>query len=194
MIKKISIGILIVFIVIVVSLIIFEKLQKPKISNTLSDRSKEFIKNQQVSDKGGEFNTLVGKKGEDFKGDRVKIGECFSFVMIYSVLSSRREGDCGAYFAFDRPRGSIVAFMEPASSDSIDQASGVSMRRQFKDKYDEKEYKIGEKSFVGFIDKTNIYSITIYHYVSGKYLVFTLNLPKEDDASLRELLSSLEFY
>jgi hypothetical protein len=194
MIKKLILGIFIILFLLILGIVIFENLQKPQISYTLSDRSKEFIKKQRTQDSGGEYTALVGKKGEDYKGKRVKVGECFSFIMPYSVFNSRQESECGGYFAFDRPRGSITAFMEQASSDSIDSAPGVSMRRQDKEKYQEKEYKIGQKQFVGFIDKTDIYTITIYHYVSEKYLIFTLKLSRENDEDLRKILSSLEFY
>lgn len=193
MIKKAVLVLVLLFLVIVIGIFIFERQQTAKISNVLSERSKEFIKRQEAQDQS-QFSSLIGEKGEDFKGKRVGVGDCFSFIMPYSVFNHREEGECSGYFAFERPKGSIVAFMEEAESSSIDYASGVSMRRQESEKYEEKVFDIGGKSYTGFIDKTDIYSITIYHFVSGKYFIFTLKLSEENDKILREILGSLEFY
>lgn len=194
MIKKGILGLALILLVFIIGIVIFEFFQKPKIGNTLSERSKEFIEKQKVEEGSSKFGNLVAEKGEDFKGKRITVDDCFSFVMPYSVFNQRQEGECSGYFAFERPRGTIVAFMEKATSASIDDASGVFMRRQDTEKYEEKIYEIDGKSFVGFIDKTDIYSITIYHYVSEKYFILTLKLPEEDEKKLREILASLEFY
>ena len=193
MLKKIILGIFIPLIAIVTGIVIFELLQKPQISNNLSQRSKQFIEAHKAEDGSSRLNNLVATKGEDTRGKTITVGKCFSFVMPYSVFNSRQEGKCNGYFAFDRPKGSIVTFMEDASSDSIDQASGVSMRRLYKDQYEEKKYDVGGKTFVGFVDKKDIYTITIYHYVSGKYFIFTLKLPDEDEKTLTSILSSVKF-
>lgn len=194
MIKKILLSTAGLFALVVIGVIAFEFFQKPKIGNTLSERSKEFIEKQKVEEGSSKFNNLVAEKGEDFKGKRITVDDCFSFVMPYSVFNQRQEGECSGYFAFERPRGTIVAFMEKATSASIDDASGVSMRRLESEKYEEKKYEIDGRSFVGFVDKTNTYSITTYHYISEKYFILTLKLPEENEKALREILASLEFY
>lgn len=181
------------FAFVAISIITFEFLQKPEFSSTLSQRSKEFIKNQSIGGGINKYAPLIAEKGEDTKSKTMTVGDCFSFVMPYSVFNMRQEGECNGYFAFNRPKGSIVAFMEEAINPTIDEAPGVLMRRLNPEDYEEKEIKIGEKSFVGFVDKRESYTITIYHLVSGKYFIMTLNLPEEDEKSLKEILFSLEF-
>ena len=193
MLKNIILGIAIFLILLTAGVMLFELLQKPKISNNLSDRGREFIEAHKADDGSLPLNKLIADKIPDTRGKRIQVGNCFSFVMPYSVFNSRQDGECNAYFGFDRPKGSIVAFMEDATSGSIDQASGVSMRRIYKNKYEEKEYKIGDEIFTMFIDKKDTYSVTTYHYISNKYFIFTLNLTNEDEETLRSILSSVKF-
>ncbi len=193
MFKKLIFALLILFAIIATGIFIFEILQKPKINNALSQRSKEFIENQIKSGGTNKYVPLLQEKTENIKEKRITVGNCFSFVIPYSVFNSRQEGECNGYFAFSRPKGNIVVFMEKAVNPTIDEAPGVSMRRLNPQNYEEKEIKIGEKSFVGFIDKRESYTITIYHFVSEKYFIMTLKLPEEDERTLRKILSSLRF-
>ena len=193
MFKKIILGIILFLGLSVLGIFIFESYQKPKFGDQLSDRSKKFIESQSEKEGASQYAPLLEEERQDTRGQRVQVGDCFSFIMPFSVFNSRQEGECNGYFAFDRPKGTIVAYVEDASGNSIEQASGFRMREQFSDKYQKKEYKIGSRSFVGFIDTNATYSITIYHLVSDKYFIFTLNLPEEDENILREILASLEF-
>lgn len=193
MLKKTILAAILISVVSISGIIIFEFLQKPKFGNELSERSKSFIQNQNLKGGINQYAPLVKEEKEDYRGKRVSVGNCFSFIMPFSVFNSREEGECSGYFAFERPRGSIVAFMESATSDSIENASGVSMRRLNKEKYLEKEIKIGNKELIGFVDKeVGSYSITVYQYINKEYFILTLNLPEEDEVKLKEILSSVQ--
>jgi hypothetical protein len=67
------------------------------------------------------------------------------------------------------------------------------MRRGESEKYEEKDIMVGDAAYTGFIDKSNPFSITIYRNISNKYFIFTLKLPEEDNKTLINILSSLEF-
>lgn len=193
MLKKILIILFVIIAAVTIGIVVFEKTQGARISSDLSDRSKTFIEQKQRRENTSEFSNLIAERGEDTRGKTMTVGNCFSFLMPYAVFNSREEGECNGYFAFDRPRGSIVAYMENASSANIEDASGVSMRRQTPKQYEEKQIEVGGRKFYGFIDKNSMYTITTYHLTSNKVLILTLKLPAEDDEKLKGILASVKF-
>ncbi|OGH48089.1 MAG: hypothetical protein A3A51_00440 [Candidatus Levybacteria bacterium RIFCSPLOWO2_01_FULL_39_10] len=188
--KKIIIGAVVLFGIAVLGVVLFEYLEKPEFGSELSDRSKKFISSQ----KSGSYSNLLSEeKKDDLKGERVSVGECFSFIMPYSVFNHYEQGKCNEYFAFERPKGSIVAYLTDTVSSSLDQAPGVSMRRLNPEQYEERNIKVGDREFLGFIDLLDQFTITIYHNIDNQYLILTLKLPEENQKVLEGILSSLEF-
>jgi hypothetical protein len=192
MLRKLLFFVVVIFLVIGGGIVIFEKNQKTTFKNDLSERSKKFIAEQSLAG-DLKYAPLTKEAKEDFKGQRVSVGDCFSFVMPYSVSNWRLEGECSGYYSFDRPKGSIVTYLENAVGSGIDQASGVGMRRMDKEKYEEREIKVGDNTYTGFIDKSGPFTITIYRRISDKTLIFTLKLPEEDAQTLSNILGSLKF-
>lgn len=181
------------FLAVVAVVVLIENFQDPKISNTLSDRSLEFLETQKA-DNSSKFTGLGDiEEKEDFRGERVQVGECFSFVMPYSVFNRRSDGECQEYFAFENPRGTMVAFTRGSITGSLDEAPGVAMRRQNPDQYEEREIKIGDTLYLGFVDLLNQFTITVYRSINDQYLILTLKLPQENEEELENILSSLEF-
>jgi len=113
--------------------------------------------------------------------------------LAYSVFNHYEQGKCNEYFAFERPKGSIVAYLTDTVSSSLDQAPGVSMRRLNPEQYEERNIKVGDREFLGFIDLLDQFTITIYHNIDNQYLILTLKLPEENQKVLEGILSSLEF-
>lgn len=192
MIKKISIGIICCIVVLLIGIYLFETLQKPSFSNSLSSRSQEFIQKKEASG-SSQFSGLLIKEGEKTTGKRFSVGGCFSFVMPYNVFNMREEGECDYYFAFEKPNGKITAFARTGSHLSFDNLEGVGMRRQDTEKYKEEELETGGKKFLIFQNLEEPYQKTAYYYSDTMYIVITLTTSTSDsqDVKLQEILESL---
>ena len=180
--------------------LLFLRPQKAEITtDSLSERSKEFLEEQKGSSQSDlRFARL--KKGTDeagsFVGQRQEIGTCFSFVMPFRVHIARQDGICNWYFATEKPRGFITAYMLDANGvRTPEQIDGVSMRQKFSDKYSEERKTIHGVEYLLYHGKSEVYEVNAFALHNGKSL--TLNLitssPENFDGDLMAILESIEF-
>ncbi len=198
--RKIFFIIFIVFFVLIVGFYYTQVIQRPKISSRLSSRAQEFVKEQQFSgDSALKFINLTGPVGEDTRNKRIGRKDCYSFIIPYRVTVSRFEdssgNSCTARFSFDKPRGSIFAYIYKKPVSSWDDVSGVSFRRKHPEEYEEKVKKIGDKTFLMFRLKSDIYEENVFYYISDYFFVFNFITKTNEnlDKDLEGMLKTLEF-
>ena len=102
-----------------------------RIYNGLSDRAKQFLAERE---KSGIFNYNFetgssGNKVDEKIRQKGKINDCFNFTIPFTVSNTYSQGKCSDYFSFDEPRGSIVAYLDSNFLQSLDDHSGVKLRR-----------------------------------------------------------------
>jgi hypothetical protein len=167
-------------------------------TSQLSEESKAYIRKQQQQD-SSQWKYVRLEKGEDkagaFVGKKVEVGDCFSFVMVFRVTNPRQDAECNWYFGIENPRGFITAYRPDGTPTSVDQIDGVSMRRQFTDKYAEEKRTMNGTQFLIFRGKEGKYEANIFGYHSGKALIFNLmtSSSKNYDKELDAMLNSIEF-
>lgn len=196
--KKIFIPIAIVLLVAIGVYFLLQLRPKGVVSNELSERSKEFIEGQS-GETGNEWAgvDLEGGESSDTRNTTFSVDGCFSFKMLYRVFNQRIEDKCSGYYAFNSPKGTIVAYIRDASSiGSVDGAEGVSFRRLSPEKYIERTKEINGKSFLIFKNIEDPYESIAYHYFPGYYLAFVLKASTTEnlDSDFEEMLGSIEIY
>jgi hypothetical protein len=193
---------LITILIVIAGLAVFyytQVRQQPKISNTLSTRSQEFIKKQQrTTDTDLKFINLTGPAGEDTRGKRIGRENCYSFIMPYRVTISKFEdtsgNTCSARFNFDNPKGAIFAYMYKKPVASWDDVSGVSFRRSKTDEYEEEMKTFNGKNFLLFRTKGDLYEKSAFYYTPNYFFVFNLLTKTNEnlDKDFEKMLESLE--
>lgn len=173
-----------------------------KIYEGLSDRAKEFL-NERKKKGLIDYSSLLAKGGnkvdENFR-KKARINECFNFIIPFTITNTYSQGQCSNYFSFEQPRGSIVAFLENNSVQSLDDNSGVIFRRLNKDKYKESSETINNRVFLIFrkIDQLEGYEQTAFYLQEGgKVFTVTLTLnqsQEQAEETLNSMLSSLVIY
>ncbi len=171
-------------------------LNSSRTQSSLSDRAKEFLKEQ----KGGS-NSLsdVRLQAKTVISQDISIDTCFSFHVPFSVKNVNTDNNgnpCYRYIAFDNPKGSIVIYQEKAAGLPLENAPGVSLRRLKKDIYKEESVKNEAYSFLVFRDTTKPYEKTAYMLSNDKYTIVTLSVtdPQISEGKFIELLSSIHAF
>lgn len=194
MIKKIVIGVLCTILIFFASVLLFEQFFGKKISQSLSERSKEYIAKKEVSGQGSAFSEVLNKKGKDTRGNRIQVGACFSFITPYKILNERQDADCKGYFGIENPRGSITAYVKEGRVGTFDQMEGVSFRRQNRN-YVESQKEINNMNFLFFKNTQEGYQKSAFYFTDGYYFVLTLtaNTDENLDESFESIIKSLQF-
>ena len=199
MLRKIFLA-LFIFILITGGIFVFIELrQEPVISNKLSERSKEFLEGQKFVTNSNLSNlNLNGPVGEDTRNKRIGRDKCFSFVIPYRITIGKYEdqegSECYTRLSFDNPKGAIVAYKFTKPISSWEDIPAVIQRRRDTDEYYPEELKtLGDKSFIMFKGKTDLYEKNAFYFTPEYFFVFNLltktneNLDKEMDAMLSTL-------
>ncbi len=198
--KKIALGFLVLFLLI--GFVVSRNIkQKPVIRNTLSDRSKEFLKSQKFApnSKWGNIN-LEGSVKEDTRNQRVGKENCYSFIIPYRVsignYDEQPSNKCYMRLSFDSPRGATVTYMYDDDAASFDDIAPVVQRRRDTDQYYPEEQKtLGGKTFVMFKGKTDAYEKSAFYFTPSYVFVFNLITRTNEnlDLDFDQMLSTLDF-
>jgi len=200
MLRKIFL-ILIIGCIVLATFFIFTQLrQKSIISNTLSERSLEFIKGQKfVTNSSWSNLNLKGPVREDTRGKRIERDNCFSFVILYRITigmyDDQQGSECYARFSFDTPKGAIVAYKFTKPISSWEDIPAVIQRRRDTDEYYPEERKtLNGKAFLMFKSRNNVYEKNAFYYTSSYFFVFNLLTKTNEnlDKDMDNMLSTLE--
>lgn len=144
-----------------------------KVSNQLSDRSKQFIQQEKMNSGSQWAQVNLNKDNTQQTIDtRVGINKCFSFVIRFQIANSRQEGDCDEYFAITNPTGKIVVYKRPGDFTDFNSVEGVSFRRQNSSTYTETQKTLNGHNFLIFTTKDGPWEANVFTY--GSYRVVTL--------------------
>ncbi len=171
--------------------------QSTSVSNTLSERSKEYLKNRSNNPDTSLNNVAVTEGGTITPSETTfTVGDCFSITVPFRVDNERNQGLCGKRIAITKPQGSIVVYQERGEVASIDEVPGVSMRRLYKDTYEEEAKVINNKTFFLFKNlESGTYEKNVFLHMSDRYFILNLSASggPELDTKLFQMLASLEF-
>lgn len=193
---------LIVILIICLSGYVIYKYSKPNINTSsqkeLSERSKEFLKNQQSQGKldfGGLDST--GKKIEKVVGSEfIDVGTCFSMTIPFPIVDDKDLGECFRQINVTSPRASINVYARDVSYSTLEEDSGVKMRRTEKNTYKEDKKTVNGKTFVIFKKTDAGYEKTALYLSGGKLIGINLLANINDDIldkKFDDMLESVEF-
>jgi hypothetical protein len=165
------------------------------IRKELSDRAKEYLKDQDktqslreadLGDKPRPASTVYGKKE--------KMNDCFNFSIPFTIDNHHQEGTCNEYFSLTNPRGTIYANEVSTSIVSINDLSDVTMRRAMPDNYEESHLQAGQRDFLVFRNKQEGFQKTAFYFTGDKIFTLTFssdNVPASEQ-KFKAILASLE--
>jgi hypothetical protein len=175
----------------------FEIRQSPEISAELSDRAKEYLAGRQTNTQTSLKNVAIVPDGATGVPERQMVtgGDCYRITVPFPVRDIKYRENCLASIAIERPKGRVVVYMEKIAKIGLENASGVSMRRMYPDKYEEDSVKLGNRTFHIFTNKeSEAYEKTVYFIQPSYHLILTLTAYGADniEPKLYDMLSSLE--
>lgn len=191
--KRIVLGVLVLLFLATGGFVLLSR-QKPKISNTLSSRSQEYLKNRDET-KDTSLRYVDLNKKENTANKTHTVGTCFRFKIPFRVGITRLEKECEGYYQILNPSGRVLAYVDK-SPGAQDQMSGIGMRRKMTDLYSEETKLIGKREFIIFTRKDAIgYDKNVYYHTPEWYMVLNLSGNTGDnlDTKLIEMLASVEF-
>ena len=198
--KKISKKILIVILllVIVVASAWYLLGRKGLTGSGLSTRAREFVQKQQES--GNSQWTGVDLENPNrpgaIKGAQIiEVGKCFSFDLPFPIILRKKMGDCSAWFSIDSPRGQITAYLGKSQLKSLDEDSGVYMRRVNKDKYQEQQKVFNQREFLIFKNTSSGYEANAFYLKENSLFVINLIASTNEnlDKKFFQMLESIKF-
>jgi hypothetical protein len=186
-------GMIIAFAVIVVLT------SRTQVNTTLSDRAKEFIKQQRDTNNSYWQQSSVGKEVSAAPNQAdLSVGPCFRIHIPFPLKYNKLEGECLANLTTLSPDGGrIITYANKTNANSVDDDTGVKLRRSQKDEYTENREITGGKTFVTFQKKDGGYEKSAFYIYNGRLFVLNLiingNPSVEYDQKFKEMLTSVEF-
>jgi len=167
--------------------------QKPEISTELSERSKEYL----AKDKDGSVlgKMYLGEKEALTVGKKVNVDNCFTLTVPFPLKTERKEKECDFYMAIEKPRGSVVAYLNKEPSADWENVPGISMRRQTTWTYAEKSVSVNGMDFLTFRTKDEgKYHRSAFYRTPTYFLVINLEgyTGENLDKQFEEMLASVK--
>lgn len=188
-------GIIVIF--VIGALIYFKESNKATTQKDLSSRAKEFLKTQQS--KGNlEFGGVnsSGKTAVVNSSESVDVGDCFSISIPFEIQDNKNLGKCFDQITLSDRAGMVNVYSRDVSYASLDDDSGVKMRRGDTKTYKEDKKVIDGKTYIIFQNTSAGYEKSALYLSGGK--LFSLNLVSssggdELDKKFLEMLESVRF-
>lgn len=178
-------------------LVYYELRPKTILTSQLSPRAQAYLKRQKYGDGTSEWSNIKLEVTQAPTTAVVKREGCFEMIIPYPLKSIREDKDreCFGRYMLEKPRGSIVIFIEPTLNISLDDNSHVKLRRSRVDEYEEYAHKVNDKEFVIFKNKNMIFERNAFHLSDGKLLVVnaTIYSRERSEDKFIEMLRSINF-
>lgn len=194
--KKVIVAVLLI-VVTVVGFILYLVPKKENDQKGPSDRAKEFVKEQQKAGNSEWSNIDLEKAkrpGEITGSQIIDVDGCFTFDLPFPITMQKKIGECSFWFSIDSPKGQVTAYVKKTEIKSLDEDSGVYMRRTNSDKYKELAKNYGAREWLIFKSTSEGYEVSAFDLEGAK--LFVLNLvssTNEDlDAKFFRMLESLK--
>ena len=159
---------------LVTAFIFVRRSSRAEISHNLSSRGADYIKQKAKIDGSSWKYVDVEKKAEAKTNERVWAGDCYSFVVPFTVWDIKPSENCSVEVSTKDPRTRIVTFRQVGSLDSIGSVDGVSFRKNRPELYSERTEIINGKSFLIFTTKQSPIEHNAFYLDSNFYIVLSL--------------------
>jgi hypothetical protein len=162
-------------------------------NDSMSERSKEFIKDQK--DESELWNNANFMKRQEGEFTVVNVDDCFTINIPYQVTNQRKDAPCDFHIAVTRPKASIIAYVTDLPGAGLNEDSGVRLRRRKTDKYSEYSYKSNIGTYLIFKHKVSAFERNAFLAHEGKLLVVNVIALVPDDLTndFHEMLNSVQF-
>jgi hypothetical protein len=163
---------------------------------SLSGRSKEFLKKQQAAPESDLFAAQLNATPDTSNSKSFPGGDCFTLKSGVKVTNTQQTKPCGITLFTEQPRMTIVAFMQEGSFATLEDDSGVKMRKLNTDLYTEKTKDINGKKFTIFRLKDEAkYESSAFTLLKGSLFAvsITSNTNEDLDPKLLSVITSVEF-
>ncbi len=167
-------------------------------SAELNKRTNEFIQEQRQL--GNQDFTNVDlynneRSGQSDGNKTIVIKKCFSFFLPFAINLQKKMGECWQWYSIDSSRGQITIYLRPTDLQSLDQDSGVQMRRVYKDQYQESSQTFNNNNWLVFNKKGQQYEVTAFNLRQGRLFVLNLLSTNSDnlDKQFDQMLESVKF-
>lgn len=162
-------------------------------SESLSQRSKDFMKKQKLSDSAVWRNVVLDGKESSKKNQRLELDDCYGLTVPFPIKRSTAEEGCKATLFLD-PTGTITLWRRSMQISSLDEASDVMFRQRNPDRYSQEAVDFGKYHFLVFFSKQEGIERTAFLLDNNNYLSisFTKSSNEDEKEKFETLLKSLE--
>lgn len=163
---------------------------------SLSDRSKEFLRQQQKAPESDLFAAQLNATPDTTSIARLIAKGCFSFRPNMKIQQTQYGDNCSITVLTESPRVTVVAFLRKGSFATLEDDPGVKMRRLNADQYSEKTQKIKDNEFSVFrLKDESKYESSAFTLIKGSLFAvsITSNTNEDLDKKLQYIINSVEF-
>jgi len=141
----------------------------------LSNRAKNYIETQQkANDSFWRQFSLEEEKKNQVLGTQTQELDCFSLEIPFLINKRNDRGDCNYSFTIDSPRGNVTVFRKETDIQSLDDESGIILRRKNTDLYLPEEFSTDHCHFLIFQKNEPNYEKTAYCLIDQNLYSLTL--------------------
>ncbi len=165
-------------------------------SGGLSQRSQEFLKQQKQAPESELFTAQFDEQTDTTAGTPYNVDGCFTVVAGSRVTNSHNNQKCSITLTLEDPRAHLTAFLQEGSYATLDDVSGVKMRRLDTDKYKETARTVAGRKYAVFrVNDTSLYEATAFSLFDGAYFAISLsaNTNEDLDSKLLEVIGTVKF-
>lgn len=148
-------------------------------TDNISRRSKDFIEDQKIESEKWR-NADISKKGK-VEPTTIDVDGCFTITIPFKIAFTRKDTTCDFQINTERPKAKIIAYLIPITIQTLDDDSGVRMRRADKDTYKEYSKIYNETRFIIFQKKTGAFERIAFAQFGQKMLVVNVEALTGDD-------------
>lgn len=163
----------------------------------LSGRAKEFISDQKKSgDDMWQSVNINGQQKIQPQSFNVEKKGCFAFTVPFEMYRDHSQGVCSVNITVDNPRATLTALLDTKGEiKSLSDDSGVMLRREKHDVYQEEDLTENGVRYVSFVSDANGYERDVFYLTpKGVFsMALTANTNENLDVRFTEMLKTLRF-
>ncbi len=196
--KMLIVAVLIILSAAAVALALLRQPKADLHAGTLSSRARQYITDRENQNDnswhGLNFAGTRYVKADGPTPGSYGIGDCFSIRIPFAVTDVKKLGDCFNQYTITKPKGLVVVYKDRGTYDSLDDITGITMRRQQPAMYKEESRESGGNHFIVFTKTDESTYEKSAFLLKGKslYMVNLLSSQYPDsDAQFDHMLTSL---
>lgn len=169
-----------------------------KISNILSQRSRDFIQKQQKDD-SSKWQQFSLKDEPLNSNSQTPIytdinTPCFSFTIPFKVVSENLAEKCDINIHTDAPKATVVVFTRNVDIETISDVPDIRLRLQNTEEYAQQENTTNNYEFMIFKNTSMMYEKTAFYFEDDTLFAITLksNYSSNLDKQFSEILDTVK--